>query len=498
MGFLNPISVMIVCGIQGKTIRRIQDMKVNITFDRKKIIIAVAVLIILSGCPPPILPPLFITAPPIESLEPPSLLDIPLAPDPVVIPLKIYIPQLKTSVRDDNFIMSSGVIIAAGSSVVISVPAEFYQRVQQKSGQSISNEFEFRTAGFYNQLEQYVERGLIRAKLKVKDRSKFEAKLRDLRDSGDVANREASPYNVALANLQKEMDSGKITRNEYAEQALQLRDKLFDSSRSSLNRQELTDISEVIRAAQGGDIMADYVLQVNELTVDDYTGSPLQLATRPEVQEVLRKNPGLRLGSLGEKGSIPSTLKQPWAQARFNAKLIDVKTGSIDWIGEYTIESLSVLNDGVRIDIGIRKRPTNAIIIIRALENYNNSVERAYRKVVQAKQALDVEYQDAMKEIIYHGKREVGERIQASRKQKVESAEKKYSRTLSEFRATVNRKPPERGMVWSFGYDVDNPTVTPDLLRPRNEEEKRKFRQHIKDLGSKVTLDLLMTIKTSM
>lgn len=454
--------------------------------------------VLCSGCATQrIAPALFSSAPPKEPLDQPRMLDVPKAPTPVSMPLTIRISKQSTSVSPENSIMRRGAIVKPGSSVVISVPASIYQRSQQTAGQGISDELGFRTDGYFNVLEQYIERGLIATGFHVKDRAKFEAKLRDLRDSGDVVRRADNPFNAALANLQKELDTGKITREEYAKQALELRDRLLDPSQSSRNREELTDISEVIRAAQDGEVMADYVLQVNELAVVHYTGTPLQLGTQAEVQEVLRANPGLRLGPPGEKGVIPSTLKQPWAQARFNAKLIDVKTGSIDWIGEYTIESLSVLEDGVRIVIGIRKRPTNANTIIEGIQNHNSTVQAAFRRASDAKESLDAKYHDAMQQKSYYGMPQDGEILQASRRRDVERSEQIFTRSLTDYRSVSQQRPPELGMEWRFDYDVDDPVAIPDLLRPQTEEESRQLLQHVKDLGSKVTHDLLSTIKVS-
>jgi hypothetical protein len=389
--------------------------------------------------------------------------------------------------------MRRGAVVKLDSSVVISVPASFYQRSQEIAGQGISKDIGFSTAGYFNVLEQYIERGLISIGLNVKDRSKFEAKLRDLRDSG-----KDDSYTMALANLQKELEAGKLTRDQFAEQAKQLRDKLLDTSGSStVGRKEMIDISEVIRAAQDGDVMSDYILQVNQLAVEPYTGIPLTLGTRPEVQKVLLENPGLRLAASGEDGTIPATLKQPWAQARFNAKLIDVKTGSIDWIGEYSFESLAVLKDGVRIVIGIRKRPSNTKSIIGGILNANDILRSAHQKAATGKRELDSEYHDAMQKKSYYGTSVDGENLQARRKRSVQRAEELYSRQLSGYRNITQRRPRELTMEWTYDYDVDDPIVIPDLLRPRTEEDRRRLLEHVKDLGSKVTRDLLGTIKIS-
>ncbi len=462
----------------------------------RAVVVTIAGIMVCSGCATRrAAPPLFSSVPLQESLDQPRLLGLPEPPPTESVPLTIRIPRQAMAVGPDNSIMRRGAVVRPGSSVVISVPASIYQRTQRTPGHGVADELGFRTDGYFNVLEQYIERGLIAAGFHVKDRAKFEAKLRDLRDSGDVVRRADSPYNAALADLQRELDAGKITRKEYAEQALQLRDRLLDPSRGSRGREELTDISEVIRAAQDGDVMADYVLQVNELAVVHYTGTPLQLGTLPEVQEVLRKNPGLRIGSTEDMSTIPSTLKQPWAQARFNAKLIDVKTGSIDWIGEYTIESLAVLDDGVRIVIGIRKRPTNANVVVGGIENHNTIVQAAYNRAAQARRTLDAQYQDAMQKKLYHGTPQDGRRLQARRRKDVQRAEELYARALGDYHAAADRKPPELGMEWTFAYDVDEPVVIPDLLRPRSEDEGRRLLQHVKALGSKVAWDLLQTIK---
>ena len=355
-------------------------------------LVAATGIIICSSCATQrMAPPLFTSVPQQESLASLRLLKLPKAPAVVSVPLTIRIPEQKISVDAENAIMRHEAFVKAGSSVVISAPASTYQRSQESSGIGISDTIGFRTEGYFNVLEQYIERGLISAGFYVKDRAKFEAKLRDIRDSGDVVLRADTPYSAALGSLQRELDTGKLNRDEFAEQALQLREKLLDPSRSSRSREEMTDISEVIRAAQDGVVMADYVLQVNELAVEHYSGTPLQLGTRPEVQKVLRENSGLRIGSPKEEGTIPATLKQPWALARFNAKLIDIKTGSIDWIGEYSIESLAVLKDGVRIVIGIRKRPSNAKSIIGGIQNYNDTLRTAHQKAETAKDSLDSE-----------------------------------------------------------------------------------------------------------
>lgn len=460
-------------------------------------LLAVATLVSGAGCATQrTLPALFPVPPTQAAPEAPRLLEPRTPPRPVSDPIVVNIPQRPSNVTEQNSITRKGAVIKPGSSVVISVPDTLDDRAEDESERVKEDDFGFRTDGYFNKLEQYIERGLLAVGLQAKDRSKFEAKLRDLRDTGTAVRGADSGYDMVLASLEKDLSSGKLSRDEFADKATQLRDKLLDPTGSSRKREELTDISEVIRAAQDGDVMSDYVLQVNDASVKPFAGTALQLGACPEVQKALGRNPGLRLG--GEGNAIPESLPQPWAQARFNAKLIDVKTGSIDWIGEYSIESLAVLENGVTITIGVRRRTANAKTIVEAIASYNNNVSEAYRRAVGAKENLDGVYRAAAQPVTYKGKREQGEAIQRSRRQGVEQAENAYRRQMSEYRDALQRLPAEARMEWTFEYDVDAPIVVPDLLKQnKTEDEKRYLDEHIKALGFKVTHDLLSTIKVS-
>lgn len=469
-------------------------MSTVIHIGQVKALVVIIGIILCSGCAQQrMAPPLFTSSPHQESLDSLDLLKVPNAPASVSMPLIIQIPQQKTSVDATNYVMRHGATVKPGSSVVISVPVSFWQRSQNTAEQGIARNIGFKTDGYFNTLEQYIERGLISIGLNVKDRSKFEAKLRDLRDSG-----KDDSYVIALADLQKELDAGKITRDMFAEQAKQLRDKLLDAAGSStVGRKEMIDISEVIRAAQDGDVMADYILQVNALAVEPYTGSPLQLGKLPEVQKFLNEEAGLRIGTSEQVGTIPNAIRQPWAQARFNTKLIDVKTGSIDWIGEYDIESLAVLKKGVQIFIGIRKRPSNTTSIIGGIQNYNANLQVAHLRASESKRHLDSEYRAAMQKASYFGIPSDENSVQARRKTSIKRAEDLYAQHLSAYRNLAQQKPRESTMTWAYHYDVDDAVVIPDLLRPRTEEEGRRLLEHVKALGAKVTHDLLRTINIS-
>ena len=487
----------------------------NICENKWRVLCIAAVgAVLASGCATrQTLPPLFTSAPRHAAPGELELLEVPVVPELEKVPLVLRIPQQKAEVDAENHIMGRDAVIKPGSSVVISVPNALNQKSEEKDGKTAkgneedkaSGNFEFQTDGYFNVMEQCIERGLISIGLNVKDRSKFEAKLRDMRDSGT-----ADSYAIALADLQKELNAGRLTLDQFTEQSKQLQERLLDSKgKSQEDRKEMKDISEVIRAAQDGSVMADYILQVNAAAVEPYRGMPLQLGLFPETQKLLRDNPGLRLGAAGEKGCIPSSIPRQWAQARFNAKLIDVKTGSIDWIGEYRIDSLAVLKEGIQIGINVRKRTANAKSITGAIEDYNRALEIAHRRALADERELDSAYDAAMEPVdyrpinppcilpIFPQSTEEGDSRQAARREKVDRCESSYEFSLAAYRDLVRDAPEEANMDWAYDYDVDQPIVIPDLLRPRTEEDARNLEEHVKALGLKVTRDLLATIKIS-
>ncbi len=475
--------------------QQIKQHGISFPQNRLALLAAMAAVILSAGCATQrMAPPLFATPPEQESPAEPRLLDVPTPPGPKPIPIAIVIPQKVTPITEENTIMRKGAVIKPGSSVVISVPGSLFQRPQDAAAREPSDEMGFRTDGYFNVLEQYIERGLIAVGLQVKDRSKFEAKLRDLRDTAALGS--GNRYEMALENLQRDLDSGRLTREEFTEKSIQLRDKLLGPGGGSRNREEMKDISEVIRAAQDGEVMADYVLQVNDLAVKPFAGAPLQLAARKEVQAALSQNPGLRIGSAeGQPNSIPPTLAQPWAQARFNAKLIEVKTGSIDWIGEYSIESLAVLNDGLSIMIGVRRHTANGKAIVDAISAYNRILRDAYQRAIDKKATLDLSYQAATEPSPYFGTPDEVEAVQNRRKYELAQVEQAYTKQLTAYQEIVRRLPAEAQMDWVYEYDVDEPTVSPDLLKPKTEQDQQSLLEHVKSLGFKVTHDLLKTIK---
>ena len=414
---------------------------------KSKVILSFGALILLvygSGCTTTVkkqtLPAPIPVLPNVDQVTKPDLMPIPVTPENESIPITVVLEQTDPMVSNENAIMRRGTTIKSGSSVVISVP-----QAETDTIETTNSEYDFKTDGYFNILEQYIERGLLSVGLQVKDRSKFEAKLRDLR-GGDTAG----------AN-------------------------------------ELQDMVELLRAAQDGEVMADYILQVNDGTVERYTGEPWQLGKLPVVQEALLRNPGLRVGNIKGK-TIPSTLRQGWWLASFNGKLINSRTGSIDWIGDYSIESLAALNGGIQITIGVRRYVANSKEVMAKIDGYNNGIQKAYQDSVQARKQLVVEYERASQEISWEGVKSVGQSLKNQVIANVSKAKENYQNKLYLYRSKVNDKPLSSDLKWVYDYTVDTPIISPDLFKMDTAEEKRFVEGHIKRLADKVTRELLQTV----
>ena len=214
--------------------------------------------------------PLYPTAPGVEAPAALQKMPMPAKPNTDPVQLKLVLAQTHPTIGDDNSVLRRGVTVDEGASVVISVPKKDDSRTEatEQNGKT-----SFRTAENFDILEQFVEKGLLMSGFHVKDRSKFEAKLRDLRDTDAKHWWGRTSVDSDLGQLKGELDKqlkdGSITMDEYTEQLVGAREQLSDK-RYGKNREkdEVSDISELIRAAQDGEVQADYILQVNNMWVD--------------------------------------------------------------------------------------------------------------------------------------------------------------------------------------------------------------------------------------
>jgi len=283
----------------------------------------------------------------------------------------------------ENVVQLPSHSVKQGSSIVINVPASLFEASSDRS----ANAQDFKTKDFFNEAEQQIEKVFIGNNFRVISRSKFEAKLRDLRDEGrcDLSNYRCLHSSVSpeiqpiLEDLKAKYDAGKITAATYTSQIAEFKEKMQNSSAGrtrDANKQELTDISEVIRAAQAGDIRADYILQINVFDTKKKVQATADLRKEAKVRDFIATYPALKNEfENGTNNKVTCAI----VGATLNAKLIHVKTGEIVWIGSHELNEYSSGVESVTVELGQRTYVSNTRQIQEFVNTQNTGWQRQQR-----------------------------------------------------------------------------------------------------------------------
>lgn len=309
-----------------------------------------------------------------------ALVSMPNLPAPESDKTTFKVARSNTAELENNVVQSRAYPIPIGSSVVISVP-DVYNQYRANPQRTDS---EYRSLGYFNIAEQQIEKELLRAGFQVKDRSKFEAILRDLRDQSacTINNwrdcREIDPQaSKILEQLEEQMKKGDISVADYSKRVKEVQAEFKVGSAGSSREagaQELTDISEVIRAASASDIQADYILQINEFVTDDIKTENINLMQVDEVRAFMAKHPPLRAAIDERQWFQCETLV-----AALNAKLINVKTGDVVWIGNHSASEFHGADSQLELALEYRRYVANLREIQQAVNYQNQPHVREYR-----------------------------------------------------------------------------------------------------------------------
>jgi len=310
---------------------------------------------------------------------PGDILEVPEKPESQRKTVSIILePVEPTQNLEENVVLSRQHTITAGASVVISVPSEHAKRRSEYEKQ-VSNA-EYSTDAFFNEAEQQIERSLIQHGFRVLSREKFEAKLRDMRDAAVRNDNRADDYVGGRSDYERQLNEllakNEIGPDEYAQKLKEFdkATKIASSGVSEKGRQELTDISEVIRAAQSGDVQSDYILQINRF--DEV--KPVPYTINLEHYDAYKS-------LMSEFQSAQETLfnrrKQTCTayEASLNAKLIDVDTGDIVWIGDHSLMSASASTALPEFKVSVHKTVDNASEVENFVREQNSPELRNQR-----------------------------------------------------------------------------------------------------------------------
>jgi len=304
--------------------------------------------------------------------SPAPLVSMPKIPPKESDKVTFTIVRSNTDELERNVVQSRANPIPLRSSVVISVP-DVYIQYRQNTDRTDS---EYRSLGYFNIAEQQIEKELLRAGFQVKDRSKFEAILRDLRDQSacNINNwrecREIDPQaGKILEQLETQMKNGDISIADYSSRVKEVQNEFKIGSAGNSREagaQELTDISEVIRAASASDIQADYILQINEFVTDGSKKENVNLLQVDEVRAFMSKHPEIR-SLVNQRQWFPcETLV-----ATLNAKLINVKTGDVVWIGNHSASEFHDADSDLELMLEYQRYVSNSNEIAQWVQYQN-------------------------------------------------------------------------------------------------------------------------------
>ncbi|MFT5688002.1 MAG: hypothetical protein ACJAZN_001550 [Planctomycetota bacterium] len=379
-----------------------------------KILTTGGLLAISVGCSsgPPQLPP---PPPPPTVATVPTFKEHPARkiPDLQDLTASVNFPQIAT----DAEVLAEGVTtrpnysVPIDAKIVISVPVEEQLREERRKESGIGAQSgddegisSFKTTGYFNRAEQQIVRSLIGKGFIVLDRSKFEAKLRDQREEANrnyySRNNEAKDAEIEAAADKKE--AGLLTVDQWANELAEIEKKYItrskDSGRKAGQAKELVDNSELIRAAQSGEIRSDFILQVNTFNTAGIADERLYLTSFKEIEDVCKANPGLRQAYERSGSNI---ITRPGFFGYLNAKLIDVQTGAIVWVGEHRVTTENVLKGGFTITVPSSKRVSNGEELNKQIKEYNKALRQMSIEATNLKSAIEAgNFQPAPGEVL--------------------------------------------------------------------------------------------------
>lgn len=463
-------------------------------------------VVAFASCSSKIFEPIYTEAPSLPVTPTVSLLKERVVPPQVREQLIISLKQ-ESKPGNDEFFNNPGAERKADGkspSVILSVPEEPENGNQvQKSIEQINYLDEvFKTVGYYNEAEQAIEVALLRKGFNVLDRSKFEAKLRNMRDRARNGSYwwanynsliEKKDYQAIKDTLTNQVKEGEISQSEYLNRLAEIDlNSQLGWGGSKRSEDEMNDIAEVIRVAETGNTQASYILQINSVSVSEAGHRPVEIRNKPEVIAFLEANPGVQFGK--QANMIPFTVDARWLQVMFSAKLIDINTGSIVWLGTHELESW--VAEDIKIVFDVQRSVNNSEDINNGIRKHNTAIKVKMEEIAILTEELKKAYDEAMikqkfdsKSEVYQHKNKIMQRI-IDLKSDIEKKQK-------ELENLANFKPVELESDWTYAYVISEPNILPDLLGDgeKSIEGQQTLLKHRRELIKTVTQQLIDTIK---
>jgi len=275
-------------------------------------------------------------------------------------------------------------------------------------------------------------------------------------------------------------------------------ERRIDALRDSLGAPPLApgrtpDLSQVIRAVQSGERPADYLFLVERFSVTPASDRALDIGGLPETRAHAEQNPGLRIGE--GVGEIPDRVPTRWYRAEMSARLLDVGTGSIVWLGSHDVESPDAEPDGILVRIATERRVANVESINGAITDWNERTAELAREARDLREEIRAVYVEGSQSRTFESEEAAlaWTRSTAADADRLERSYRDLIERLSELAASP---PAEVALPWDMYYVVESPKLDPDFSSEGSGSAARgeQIEAHLERLVRAVATALVNTI----
>lgn len=334
-------------------------------------------------------------------------IEMPVPPQPVRLTMDLPV-EVKSPKLDVSKYVQTGLENApqSASKVVININTDIREKIfcfertgteqcnagrkggSASGGKEGEEDNKIETTAFVSDTERQMEKELIKKGFRVINRARLEAKLREMRDSRDDC--KGSWSNISpdclnqlpreaqdlLSFYNAEHKAGRLVDVEFIKKTGELRDKYqYSSAGKRREANEMTDVSEVIRAAKDGEVGADYIMLVNGFNFGPQK-RVVNLLSYETVAEFARKDAKIEPLVKGKQyvGCFQGAVS-------LDASLIHVKSGEVVWIGEHVAtEDMLTFNDsGLTFSLVFEDRVVNVPEVTSFVERNNTEEARKFR-----------------------------------------------------------------------------------------------------------------------
>jgi predicted nucleic acid-binding Zn-ribbon protein len=357
------------------------------------------------------------------------------------------------------------------------------------------NKNELFKSGIYNEVEQEIELALMHKQYTVVDRVKFESAISEVREKlNSVMDDKIKALldNNDFESLENELTI-KITNGELTkEQSLEYKNEWIENIKRNNGVYKPTDanLSAQILVRIAKDFNSNFVLQINEVSIENIGERKFYIKDLPEVKIFLDKNPELKFGQLPE--ALPLQINSAWLKAKFSAKLIDVVSGDQVWNGKFEMESINA--EPINVFYRVQKFVSNGDLINQAITSYNSELSTLHSQIKENGQSLQSVYNQASYERKFKTKEEL-EDYTNKLKNSIRDLETKYNSNVSQLNTLNSQPPSEASIAWTYAYLISEPVLDPDISKGTQIDELEEYyKKHKERLISKVVNQLVQTI----